>query len=106
MFSSAAAGVSLLNKAGMWWKLDDTVYIGQVAMNLAERKWHKLSPILFDRKEHKDNVFGEVRDFFPVRGGVYLLSDYALCFVPSDWESKAKTVNDLAQFELARLKKL
>lgn len=106
MFSSTAAGVSLMNKAGMWWKLDDTVYIGQVAMNLAERKWHKLSPILFDKKEHKDNVFGEVRDFFPVRGGVYLLNDYALCFVPSDWESKAKTVADLAQFELARLKKL
>ena len=35
-----------------------------------------------------------------------LLNDYALCFVPSDWESKAKTVTDLAQFELARLKKL
>lgn len=106
MISGVSAGVSLMNKGGLWWKLDNTVYIGAVALNLYERKWHRLSPLLFDKKEHKDNVFGEVKDFFPARGGVYLLTDTTLYLVPSDWESRAKSVSDLAQFELARLKKL
>ena len=106
MISSTASGLSLMNKAGMWWKLDNTVYIGMVALNLYERKWHKLSPLLFDRKEHKDNVFGNVKDFFPSRLGVYLLTDTSLYQVPPDWESRVKTVDDIEDFEIARLKKL
>ena len=106
MISSTASGLSLMNKAGLWWKLDNTIYIGMVALNLYERKWHKLSPLLFDRWEHKDNVFGEVKDFFPSRLGVYLLTETALYQVPPDWESRVKTVDDIEDFEIARLKKL
>ena len=107
MISNATGEVSLSNKGGLWWRLGNMVYVGSVALNLYERKWHKLSPVLFDRKEHKDNVFGEVKDFFPSRsGGVYLLTGTGLYLVPQDWESKVKSVLDIEQFRIARLKRL
>ena len=106
MISNANGEVSLMNKGGLWWRLGNTVYVGSVALNLYERKWHKLSPLLFDRKEHKDNVFGEVKDFFPGRTGVYLLTGTGLYLVPQDWESKVKNVLDIEQFRIARLKRL
>ena len=106
MISGTANAINLMNKGGLWWKLGNNVYIGQVALNLYERKWHKISALLFDRKEHRNNVFGEVLDFFPIRASVYLLTTTALYLVPPDWESRVKTVNDLEQFEIARLKKL
>ena len=51
-------------------------------------------------------MFGDVKDFFPSRLGVYLLTDTSLYQVPPDWESRVKTVGDIEDFEIARLKKL
>ena len=106
MISNANGEVSLINKGASWWRLDNTVYIGAVALNLYERKWHKLSPLLFDQKEHKDNTFGMVKDFFPTKNGVYLLTGTGLYLVPSDWENKVRTLAEIEQFRIARLKRL
>ena len=106
MISNMSSEVSLNNKGGYWWRLGNTVYVGQVALNLYERKWHKLSPMLFDKKEHRDNVFGEVKDFIPGRSGVYLHTGTGFYYVPADWESKVKTNSDIEQFRIAKLKGL
>ncbi|MBQ9646996.1 MAG: zinc ribbon domain-containing protein [Oscillospiraceae bacterium] len=106
MISNLTGGVSLNNKGGYWWRLGNTVYIGEIALNIYERKWHKLSPLLFDRKEHRDNVFGEVKDFVPGRNGAYLLTGTGFYYVPADWESKVKSVSDIEQFRIAKLKSL
>lgn len=99
--------VILQHKGGLWWKLGNIYYIGRIAIDLYERKWYKLSALLFDQKEHRDNPFGEVVDFVPgLNGCVYLLTPTALYLVPRDWESRAQSVKDLKQFELLQLKKL
>ena len=106
MISNAGGEVSLINKGASWWRLGNTVYIGAVALNFYERKWHKLSPLLFDQKEHKNNTFGVVKDFFPTKNGVYLLTGTGLYLVPQDWESKVRTLAEIEQFRIARLKRL
>lgn len=78
MISNAGGEVSLINKGASWWRLGNTVYI----------------------------TFGEVKDFFPVKGGVYLLTGTGLYLVPQDWESKVRALAEIEQFRIARLKRL
>lgn len=103
MLSNANGELNLFNKANYWWRMEDTVYVGQAALQLEERKWHKLPILLFDTAERRDNPFGEVLDFVPGRGGVYLLTRTELYLVPRDWESRAKKGSDLARYRLAAL---
>ncbi len=107
MISSEKDDVILVNKSIQWWRAGNTVYVGQVALSLAERKWHKLSFRLFDTYEHLNNTFGEVRDFFPGRGGsAYLMTDNELYLVPQDWEDKIKSIADIKKFRLASFQDL
>ena len=107
MISNSTGEISLQNRGGLWWRLGNTYYIGQIAIDLYERKWHKLNPLLFDKKEHWLNVFGEVLDFVPgPNNSVYLLTERSLYRVPQDWESQVKFATDIPQFRLLRLKDL
>lgn len=105
MLSSEKDKIILQNKGGCWWRLGNTVYIGTIAVDPAVKKWHKLSPLLFDKDEFCNNVMGEVLDFFPAAdGGVYLLTTTSLYLVPQNWETRVKGLDDLGQFRLVRLK--
>ncbi len=104
MLSTAADGIILQNKGGYWWKLGNTLYMGTVAIDPIEGKWHKLSPVLFDKNEFCHNVMGEVLDFVSGPGGsVYLLTKTSLYQVPQNWESRVKGLKDLKQFRLVSL---
>ncbi len=101
LIGSETDDVILVNKSGAWWRVGNTVYVGQVALNLAERKWHKLSYRFFDTYEHLNNTFGEVRDFFPGRGSsVYLMTDDELYLVPQDWEDQIRSVAEIDRFRV------
>lgn len=107
MLSTATDGIILQNKGGYWWKLGNTLYVGTIAINPIEKKWHKLSPLLFDKKEFCHNVMGEVLDFIPgPDSGVYLLTKTSLYLVPQDWEAKTKGLDDLKKFRIAQLKSI
>lgn len=107
MLSAVSDGVILQNKGGYWWKLGNTLYLGTIAVEPVEKKWRRLSPLLFDRDEFCHNVMGEVLDFVPGPGGsVYLLTKTSLYQVPQDWERKVEKLKDLKQFRLALLGEL
>ena len=106
LLSNAAGDLSLVNKGKYWWRLGDTVYIGLAALNLLDRKWHRLPDELYDYEEHRDNPFGQVRDFIPGRAGVYLLTETGLYLVPRDWEQHAEDLEDLEKFRLLGLDEL
>ncbi|MBE7007700.1 MAG: zinc-ribbon domain-containing protein [Ruminococcaceae bacterium] len=105
MLSSEKDKIILQNKGGYWWRLGNRIYLGTIAVDPMEKKWHKLSPLLFDKHEFCNNALGEVLDFFPEpNGGVYLLTRTSLYLMTRDWELKVKTLDDLAQFRIVRLK--
>ncbi len=105
MLSSETDDIILQNKGGYWWKLGGTLYVGTIAIDPIIRKWHKISPLLFDAGEFCHNVMGEVLDFFPApNNGVYLLTKTSLYQIPPDWEIRVKALSDLKKFRLVRLK--
>ena len=105
LLSNASGEVNLNNKGGYWWRFGNTVYVGRIAMDLYERKWHKLPYQLF--RQNANNVFGDVADYLPgINNTVYLLTDSTLYMVPRDWENRVSQAGDLRQFEVANLKKL
>ena len=108
MISNTKNEVNLTGKGGRWWRLGNTVYVGQVALDLYERKWHKISPLLlYDQKAYRSNAFGEVKDFFPARNdSVYLLTATSLYLVPQNWESRVKIIADLERFKITDLNRI
>ena len=107
MISEFGNKVTLLYKGGLWWRMGNIFYIGNLAIDLLRRKFHGLHPLLFDQGVYKDNVFGEVADFFPAMdGGVYLLTNIGLYHVPLDWEDQCKRVGDQEKYRVLSLNKL
>ena len=104
---SSSGDINLQYKGGLWWRLGNTYYIGYLAVDLYQRKFHKIYPLLFDQGVYKDNVFGEVVDFVPARNGsVYLLTEIGLYLVPADWEDQIKHCGEQERFRIANVKKL